>query len=329
MRRPKPPVTLKTIATLAEVSPSVVSSVLTGYRGSIRFSEETAERVRAAARQLHYRPNRMAQTMRGMKHQAIGLLSSSLFALPHAFLHWLSLSLGERDQLLILQALTATDPVGHCQLLKQRFVDAAVCSEVPETAVLKGIAEAGLPMLYVNADPDVAASRILYDEVGGMRQIVEHFQQRGYRQIVLHDFESDGYWTSERRKGCRAAVTALGLPAPRIVTVHGGFGVPYGEEADRLAAACASGTGIIAQNGQMVSFLLPRLAARGLRVPEDVGVVTLGHAPPMDLGWTMAEVNTKDLAATATDLLMDPALLASNVCKRAPYVIVPAGSTAR
>lgn len=329
MPRPRAVVTLKTIAKLAKVTPSVVSTVLTGHRGSIRFSEETAERVRAAAAQLHYRPDRMAQSLRAKEHQAIGLLASSLFILPHVFLHWLSLALGARDRLLIIQTLPGDDALGGCQMLQQRFVDAAICAEVPSAAVLQHTAEIGLPLLFINADPDVAAPRLLFDEAGGMRLAVAHLKQRGYRSIVLHDFDSDGYWVGERRKGCRAAAQALGLPPPRIISVQPDSRGSDGEEADRLAAACEPGTGIIAQSGSVAPFLLPRLAARGLRIPEDVGVVTLSHAPAMDMTWTMAEVNTKDLAATATEVLLTPGALGSTVCQRSPYVLNTARSTER
>ena len=162
-----------------------------------------------------------------------------------------------------------------------------------------------------------------------MRLAIEHLQQRGYDNIVLYDFDGDGYYVNERRQGCRAAAQALGLPPPRVVSVQRRILGSDGEEADRLVAACKPGSGVIGQDGSVVSFLLPRLSARGLRIPQDVGVVTLGHAPAMDLSWTMAEVNTKDLAATATGMLLKPGALGDAVCHRAPYIMRPAGSTAR
>lgn len=329
MPRAKAVVTLKTIAKLAGVTPSVVSTVLTGHRGSIRYSEETAERVRAAASKLHYRPDRMAQSLRAKEHQAIGLLTSSLFILPHVFLHWLSLALGGRDRLLIIQTLPADDAIDACQMLQQRFVDAAICAEVPSKAVLRRANEIGLPLLFVNADPDITAPRLLFDEAGGMRLAVGHLHQRGYRSIVLCDDGGDGYWVAERRKGCRAAAQDLGLPPPRIIASPRTGHAADGAEADRLVAACQPGCGLIVQDGGLAPFLLPRLAARGLRIPEDVGVVTLGHAPAMDMTWTMAEVNTKDLAATATDVLLTPGALDGTTCRRAPYSLSPARSTDR
>lgn len=328
VRPPAAPVaTLKDIARLAKVTPSVVSTVLSGRQGSIRFSAETAERVRAAAARLHYRPDRMAQSLRAKEYQAIGLLSTSLYMLPHMFLHWLTLALGRQDRLVIIQNLAGDDP-DACQMLRQRFVDAAICGEVPGPAVLRRTAEIGLPLLFVNADPGVPAPRLLFDEQGGLQLAVEHLRQRGYDRIILHDYGGDGYWVEERRRGCRAACKAAGLPPPRVITCDGPAS-GRGEEADGLAAACAAGTGVVVQASSVLPFLLSRLSARGLRIPQDVGVVTLSPPPPMDLRWTFAEINTRILADTACELLLTPGGIAGDPCRRAPYELHPEASTAR
>ncbi len=63
------------IADAAGVSYSVVSAVLNDRRdSSIRVSEETAERVRAIARQLDYYPNVAAQILAKGKSRIIGVL---------------------------------------------------------------------------------------------------------------------------------------------------------------------------------------------------------------------------------------------------------------
>lgn len=329
MQRPRPAITQKTIARLAKVSPSVVSTILNGHAGSIRFSEETAERVHAAVRQLHYRPDRMAQTLHTDRRNIIGLLSSGIFSLPHAFLHWLSLALSEHDQLLVIQNMPEASAIERCQMLQQRFADAAICAEVPGKEVLARIIQIGMPLLFVNADPDIAAPRILFDEAGGMRLAIEHLAQRGYRRIVLYDLGGNGYWITERRKGCRVAAKALGLPPPHIVTTQHYVHVSNGDHADQLAAACEPGDGIIVQDSTVLPFLLPRLQARGMDVPSDIGVVTLSEPPAMDMGWSFAEVNTRTLAHTATGMLLNPGALIETVCHRATYELHPAHSTSR
>ena len=60
-----PRVTLREVAVHAGVSIATASNVLTGtQKEGARYSDETAERVRASAAELHYLPNRMARSVR-------------------------------------------------------------------------------------------------------------------------------------------------------------------------------------------------------------------------------------------------------------------------
>ncbi|MGH3704704.1 MAG: LacI family DNA-binding transcriptional regulator, partial [Agromyces sp.] len=58
-------VTLRDVAAHARVSVATASYVLSGtVQEGARYSDETAERVRGAAAELHYLPNRMARSVR-------------------------------------------------------------------------------------------------------------------------------------------------------------------------------------------------------------------------------------------------------------------------
>jgi len=321
-----PAATLKAIAEQAGVSTSVVSAVLSGHHGSIRFSPQTAERVRTAARKAHYRPHRMARNLHAKDHQAIGLLVSSFFLLPTFYLHWLSLALGQRNRLLIIQNLQDLNDPDACPMLQQRFVDAAVCAEVPGKALLQRCSDIGLPVLFINADPGNSVPRLLFDEKKCITDITTHLHERGYRQFILQFHLGAGYWVNERKNACLTAAKRLGLPRPILVTAHDS---ELAVTADRIAAACSSGSGVIVENAQLLPFLLQRLNDRGLQVPRDVGIVSLAKAAPADMTWTCVNVDTKILAATSTDLLLTPGALTRTTCHRAAYDVLPARSTDR
>lgn len=326
MRLPSSPITLKAIAKQAGVSASVVSAVLSGHRGSIRFSPETAERVHAAARKVHYRPHRMARNLHAKDHQAIGLLASSLFPLPTFYLHWLSLALGQRNRLLIIQNLQDLNDPDSCPMLQQRFVDAAVCAEIPGKALLQRCADISLPVLFINADPAIAAPRVLFDEKQSITDIATHLHERGYRQLIMQFSVGTGYWVDERKIACIAAAKRLGLQRPALIAAHD---TTLATTADKIAAACSPGSGVIVQDPQLLPFLLQRLRDRGLQVPRDVGIVSLAKAAPADMTWTCVNVDTKILAAVSTELLLNHSAMTSNICRRASYDLLPARSTDR
>jgi len=66
------------VAEAAGVSPTTVSVVLNDRPSSIRISEATRAAVKAAAAQLGYRPNSLAQSLRRQRPTLLTLLAGSL-----------------------------------------------------------------------------------------------------------------------------------------------------------------------------------------------------------------------------------------------------------
>ena len=65
---------LSDIAKLAGVSKAAAGKVLNGGRTQIRVSEETRQRILAAAKQLHYQPNMAASILAGGNSKLIGVM---------------------------------------------------------------------------------------------------------------------------------------------------------------------------------------------------------------------------------------------------------------
>ena len=68
---------LSDIAKLAGVSKAAAGKVLNGGRTQIRVSEETRQRILAAAKQLHYQPNMAASILAGGQSRIIGVMIDS------------------------------------------------------------------------------------------------------------------------------------------------------------------------------------------------------------------------------------------------------------
>jgi len=74
MKRP----TLSDIAAAAAVSRSAAARVLLGTGGEhVRVAAAARERIEAAARRLHYTPNRLAQQLRGVSSKTVGVILDS------------------------------------------------------------------------------------------------------------------------------------------------------------------------------------------------------------------------------------------------------------
>ena len=73
LTRAKAPVTLRTIAALAGVSPSMVSRVL-NHDPNVRISEVRRRRILEIAAETGYRPNRLARSLKLQRTFVIGML---------------------------------------------------------------------------------------------------------------------------------------------------------------------------------------------------------------------------------------------------------------
>src|ERR1700747_2331383 len=76
-RRPER-VTLKTIAEHLSLTPGTVSAALNNSSAARSIPEHTKQRILAAARELNYRPNFFARSLRLKRTYTIGVIASQI-----------------------------------------------------------------------------------------------------------------------------------------------------------------------------------------------------------------------------------------------------------
>lgn len=76
---PTPRVTLKMLADQLGLSPTTVSLVVNGSKGSARISEDTRQRVLAACREANYIPNYFAQRLKQDRTMQVAMAVSTLY----------------------------------------------------------------------------------------------------------------------------------------------------------------------------------------------------------------------------------------------------------
>lgn len=164
--------------------------------------------------------------------------------------------------------------------------------------------------------PAAALDRVVSDHAHGAARAVQHLVGLGHRRIALACQETP---TSARlRAGYEAAVAALGLePAPPWPTAGPGA-TPVAElsVADRFARTleylceAVSGGGVTAaliHSDTDAIMLIPRLQARGVRVPEDLAVITYDDevAGLADVPLSAVAPAKREVGARAAELLLD------------------------
>jgi DNA-binding LacI/PurR family transcriptional regulator len=186
----------------------------------------------------------------------------------------LSESLDESDlQLVLLLARSGGRTEKIARFLAGGHVDGAViASHHRDDALNRAVVELELPCVFIGRPLGVAhAHYVDMDNAGGARMATEHLVAVGRRRIGTIAGPADMTAGIDRLEGWRSAMTAAGLPDDAVAV--GDFTRDGGREAvELLMAEHPDIDAIFAASDLMAVGAMGRLAALGVRVPEDVAV---------------------------------------------------------
>lgn len=158
--------------------------------------------------------------------------------------------------------------------------------------------------------PAAALDRVRSDHAHGAAEAVRHLASLGHRTIALA--AQDSPTSAQLRRGYDAAVAALGLlPAPEPALA----GQPAATEAERFERTFAYLREAVEEHGVSAAVLhsdadaivlVPRLRAAGVRVPEDLAVITYDDevAALADLPLTAVAPAKRTVGRRAAELLL-------------------------
>ncbi|MFI1147906.1 substrate-binding domain-containing protein [Streptomyces sp. NPDC020817] len=159
--------------------------------------------------------------------------------------------------------------------------------------------------------PAAALDRVASDHAHGAATAVQHLVERGHRRIALASRATPT--TPRLRAGYEAAVAALGLePAPPWPEAGPGplsDADLFARTLDYLYEAVTAGgvSAALIHSDTDAIMLIPRLQARGVRVPEDLAVITYDDevAGLADVPLSAVAPAKREVGARAAGLLLD------------------------
>jgi len=269
--------TIEDVARLANVSNGAVSFALNGRPG---VSEATRERILAAADELGWSANSTARALSSSRAFAVGLvlarapelLGADPFFAP--FIAGVESVLAPRGQSLVLQVVQDRGQESvYRRLAASGRADGVFLTDLNVRDRRPGLLrELGLPCVAVgrprsrNRLPSVAL-----DDRAGIAAAVDHLVQLGHRRIAHVAGPTRFVHGADRRDAWAAALERAGLPEQPWVesdfTAAGGAAATT-----ELLARRRPPTAIVYANDLMATAGLQVLAARGIRVPEDMSV---------------------------------------------------------
>ncbi|HUL14928.1 MAG TPA: LacI family DNA-binding transcriptional regulator [Terriglobales bacterium] len=268
-------VNLRELAEHLGLSVATVSLVMNRSPAAKSIPHHTQSRVRAAARELNYRPNVMARMLRQRKSFTIGVI------VPEISEGYAALVLsGIEDHLLqegyfylVVSHRHRDDLIEeYPRIFQQRAVEGLI---VVDTLLKERIS---IPVVAVSGHRHVpGVTNITLNHSEAAKLALEYLAKLGHRKIAFikgQTFSSD---TEVRWKSVRAAAKGLGIPVEDELTVQleseSPTPKPGYDVTKRLLARGCSFTALFAFNDISAIGAIRALREEGRRVPEDVSVV--------------------------------------------------------
>jgi LacI family transcriptional regulator len=274
-------VTLKTIARHLGLTPGTVSAALNNSPASRSIPEQTKKRIHAAAKELNYKPNYFARSLRLKRTYTIGVIAEEIGdAYGSMIISGIEQYLRQRNYFFLTvihrhdQKLLQT----YSHMLVSRGVEGIITidTSITEVPSLPTVAVAGHQNL-----PGV--TNIVLDHRHAALLALKHLRELGHEEIAFlkgQFFSSD---TAERWAGICVVAQELGiLVRPEMVVQLDGFdstpqiGYTY---AKLLLAQGRRFTALFAYNDISAIGAIWAIREAGLRVPEDVSIVGFDDIP--------------------------------------------------
>jgi DNA-binding LacI/PurR family transcriptional regulator len=297
-------VTLADIAQRAGVSVATASVAITGRpSGNCRVSPAVAEKIRAVARELHYRPNLQARSLSTQRTQTVAML------IKRAAWHNAMDYVGAAQKVLrshgysesfMLHDNNAAKERAHLELALQRNVEGILALPLIDPDGNANVdlynrlhTEENIPIVQLGLVlPNCVAPSVTADLESGVARTVTLLRAMGHRRIALvtrPDYGVEpafnpnqfvrrvylGYRSGIEQAGLQEQVLTFARPkldASEQFDSCIPLGVQVAEMSDRPTALIA--ITLFASGG-----LITGLTSKGLRVPDDVSIVSCGEQP--------------------------------------------------
>jgi DNA-binding LacI/PurR family transcriptional regulator len=293
-----------------------VATVSRALSGDPQISEATQQRVRQIAETLKYVPNVAARNLVRQSSATFGLMTPDVTDPIHGqVVTGFQQQAAEHDYSVILSngfRDVETERRALREFAAHRVAAVAVMgSALPQREVKRLLAPS--PVLFMGSEHippkgaphDLARGCLRPDDGGGMRQVVAHIIQRGYRSVA---YVSGSFGATEliRREAFLAALSARRRPKPMLYRADDldveGLRVIAGEISKRRPDV------VVCYDDKTALLMMDELRAAGVNVPTDVGIVGFDDIPFARISnprLTTVSQQSDDLGRVCVDFLLE------------------------
>lgn len=268
--------TIREVAKKAGVSSATVSHVVNNTRF---VSEDVRERVKSAMRELNYRPNALARSLRRGETHTLGLIlpdsANPFFAEVGHVIESAAFLLGYS----VILCNTENDENKerlYTEVLENKQLDGIIFVGAGENREsISKIIHNGLPLVVVDRDMgNLELDTVTTENYQGGLLATQHLLSLGHQVIGCITGPSNITPSADRVTGYRAALQQAGIPIEGSLIARGDFHASSGYSAAlQLLAHNPRPTAIFVCNDMMAIGALRAAVQLSLSVPENVAIV--------------------------------------------------------
>jgi LacI family transcriptional regulator len=306
-------VTIKDIAREVGVHHTTVSLAL---RNSPSIKEETRKKVWDKAREMGYRPNRLAQGFRNRRSHTIGVLVPNIQ--HHFFARFISEVSEKANQagysVMVFQSnekLKAEK--NNVEALADNRVAGVIASISKETIEGKHFEtfnQEGIPLVFFDRVPHrEKISKVVVDNFQGAYEAVSQMISNGRKRVAFITGSSHMNVYHDRLKGYQQALADNGFLFNEKLLVIGDFYMDDGiRGAKQLMALTEKPDAILAVGDDVAIGAIKYLKGIGIKVPDEVAVIGFDNDPmgmAIDPELTTVEQPVEQMAEAALQILLE------------------------
>ena len=283
--------TIKEVASVAGVSTQTVSRVINDRPD---VSSETRKRVQDVIGKLSYQPSALARSLISQRSHTLGVVTAGLrYIGPSRTLSGIASAVEEAGYSLLLKELPrfdAQDIAPIFQALLSRHVDGIIWA-VPEIGenrkwVNNPPSDVVVPLVYLTMEPQKNIPVVSIDNYSGGRMAVSHLLEQGYRNIGHISGPLDWWESRQRMKAWKDTLKDAGVEVKDNQWAEGNWSSASGTLAvEKLFEQYPEMDSIFVANDQMALGVLQIVSQKGLRIPQDMGIVGFDNIPESAYFW--------------------------------------------
>jgi LacI family transcriptional regulator len=269
------PINLKALAAHLGLSIAAVSRILNGSPAARSIPAGVQERVFKAAKQLNYKPNIFARSLRSRRSYTVGVMVSEVSE------GYATLVLSGIEQQLLQEGYFYFVVSHHHRkeliaeyqnLLMARAIEGLIAVDSPLTERLP------IPTVTISGRNDFeGVTNIVLDHTRAAMLAIGHLVELGHKKIAFmrgqdHTSDTDSRWQAIQST---AAALNIAISKGKIIQLEGDDPTPEPayQATRKLLAYGDPFTALFAFNDMSAIGAISALRESGLRIPEDVSVI--------------------------------------------------------